>query len=109
SGLISSAITTTIYPTLSRLVEEDKIHEISKVINKTIYLISLIIIPISIFSIFYSKDIISLVFERGAFNHKSVEITAIVFACYSVGILFSGIKDIFDTIFYSFGDTKTPM
>lgn len=109
SGLISSAITTTMYPTLSRLVEEDKINEISKVINKTIYLISFIIIPLSIFSIFFSKDIISLVFERGAFNEKSVEITAIVFACYSVGILFSSIKDIFDTIFYSFGNTKTPM
>lgn len=109
SGLIAGAVTTAIYPTMVEIVAKNDMNRFKKLLIKTIYLLSAVLIPVSFASFLFSKEIVSIVFQRGAFDETSVYYTALVFSYYSIGILFTGLKDIFNNVFYSFGDTKTAM
>jgi putative peptidoglycan lipid II flippase len=109
SGLLTTAVSTALYPLMSQLAVEKNYEKLRTVLVQAIYLVSIFIIPVSIACVLFSNSIVSLVFQRGAFDSESVSRTAAVFSGYSVGMLFMGLKDIFSNVFYSFGDTKTTM
>lgn len=109
NGLFTSAISTSLYPTMSKLVAQDRLDELKKVINKIFKIVYLVIIPISIIMIILSKQIVYIVYSRGAFDNSSVLSTSSVFLGYSIGMLFIGLKPIINNIFYSFEDTRKIM
>ena len=109
NGLFTSAISTTIYPTMSKLIAEEKKEEFKKLMEKIIIITAIIIIPMSIVMLLLRKEIVSLVFERGQFNKESVEITSMVFAGYLIGMYYIGIKIIINNAFYSIGNAKIIM
>ena len=68
-----------------------------------------LLIPAAAGLILCSKEIVSVLFERGMFGAVSVQTTSSVLIFYSVGLFaFSGIR-IFANYFYSLKDTKTPV
>lgn len=104
NGLFTSSISTSIYPTMSKLIAQNRIDELRYVIHKIFKFVYLIIIPISIVMIILSKQIVYVVYSRGAFNNNSVNTTSSVFLCYTIGMLFIGLKPIINNIFYSYED-----
>lgn len=109
SGLLSSAIATALYPQVIELISLKQKKELSNLITKIINIFYLCMVPISIACVMFSNQLVSAVFERGQFNSDSVKLTAGVFACYSIGLLFIACSTVITNIFYGHGDTKTPM
>lgn len=109
SGLITGSINTVFYPSMAEFIANDDIKGLRNNLTKIIFVISSILIPITVFSFIYSFDIVSLVYERGKFDSLAAYRTAEVFRFYSLGILFVGFKDIVSNVYYSFGDTKTTL
>jgi putative peptidoglycan lipid II flippase len=109
SGLLTTAVSTALYPLMSRLAAEKNYEKLRAVLIQAIYLVSIFIIPVSFACVLFSNSIVSVVFQRGAFDAESASKTAAIFSAYAVGMLFMGLKDIFGNVFYSFGDTKTAM
>lgn len=56
----------------------------------------------------FSREIVTLLFLRGAFTEQDVEATAQVLFFYSLGLLAFSIKDVMLNVFYALQDTKTP-
>ena len=108
-GLFISTIAAVIYPNLSKLSNEDNKEKFIEVIVQSVNTIVLLIIPISIGSIVLAEPVVRIVFERGAFNSEATSMTAIALACYSIGMLGFGLRQILNKVFYSLQDTKTPM
>lgn len=109
SQIFVANIVTVLYPMLSILsTESDKIN-FSLAVKKSINSIIILIVPISVVSIFLSEPIVRLVFERGQFNSNDTILTAQSLACYSIGMCAFGIRALLNKIFYSLKDTKTPM
>lgn len=71
-------------------------------------MLSLILAPISVITILFSNDIVSMIYQRGVFDENAVSLTATVLSFYAIGFLFSGIRELVAKSFYAFGDTKTP-
>lgn len=109
NGLFTSTISTILYPTMSKLVAEEKKEELKKIIENTIIIVAIIVIPISMLMILFKEEIVSIVFQRGEFNENSVEVTSMVFCGYLVGMYYIGIKQIINNVFYSIGNTKVIM
>lgn len=109
NGLFTSAISTTVYPTMSKLIAEDRKKEFKELIEKIIIITAIIIIPLSFLMLLLRKEIVSLVFERGEFNTESVSLTATVFAGYLIGMYYIGTKTLINNAFYSIGNTKIIM
>ncbi len=109
SGTISTAIGTATYPTIIQYVAENKEDQLRTLIDKIVNVISYIIIPVSAYCAFFSTELVTIAFQRGAFDASATTLTAQVFVGYSVGMLFIGLRTIISNVYYAFGDTKITM
>ena len=98
-----------IYPIFSRLSNDEDSSEFKDIIRKSLNIVILIIIPVSVGAIVLANPIVKILFERGKFDSNATIMTAQALRCYAIGISASGITTILNRIFYSMKDTKTPM
>lgn len=108
-GMFVASITSVIYPLFARLTSDKNMEKLKETLSTSVNSVTLIIVPVSIGAFILARPIIELLFERGEFTHKDTIVTAQVLACYAVGMLASGIRDILVRVYYSLQDTKTPM
>jgi putative peptidoglycan lipid II flippase len=108
-SLFASSIATAIYPTTSELVANNDIDRIRNLLNKMLSFTWLIILPATAGLIALDKDIIRLIFERGAFDTRATYLTAGALKYYSLGIFAVASSPIMARTFYSFQDTITPV
>lgn len=108
-GLFIATIASVVYPNLSKVSIVNNKEKFIKSVYQSINTIVLLIIPISIGSIVLSEPVVRIVFERGAFNSESTDLTATALLCYSIGMIGFGLREILNNVFYSLQDTKTPM
>ena len=64
-----------------------------------IALMVLLTVPLAMICWFRSEDLIVFVFKRGHFSADDVEVTAGVLRCYAAGMLFMGMREIFNRVF----------
>ena len=109
SGTISTAIGTATYPTMIQYIAEGEEEKLKSLIGNIIGVLAFIIVPISLFCMSFSKELVTIAFQRGAFDASATELTAAVFLCYCIGMLFTGVTTVVSNVFYGYGDTKTTM
>ncbi len=108
-GIFITTIAVVIYPMLSKLSSENNKEKFAESVAQSVNSVILLIIPISVGAIVLAEPVVRIVFERGAFNSEATHMTAIALACYSIGMIGFGLRDILSKVFYSLKDTKTPM
>jgi putative peptidoglycan lipid II flippase len=108
-GIFVMSIATVMYPQISRMVSENNIQGLKKILSESINIISLLVIPITLGSMIFSNEIVELLFERGAFDNIAVSLTSSSLFFYSIGMLGFGLREVLSRAFYSMQDTKTPM
>jgi putative peptidoglycan lipid II flippase len=107
-GLLSTSLTTAVYPTFSSLAVEKDFTGYVETFRKTISILAYVMIPISAIFVFLSQPIVKILFQRGAFTQNAAETTAFTVSMYSIGLFIYSANDILTRIFFSFKDTKTP-
>lgn len=109
SGLLSSAIATAMYPQMIELITLDKKDELGRLVVKIINIFCVLMFPITLACVLFRTELVSAVFQRGAFDTSSTTLTASVFALYCLGLFFIACNTVISNIFYGHGDTKTAM
>jgi putative peptidoglycan lipid II flippase len=69
----------------------------------------LLALPASVGLIFLRKPLISLLYQRGEFDERAVEIVAWALLWYAAGMVGHSIMEILTRAFYAQHDTKTPV
>lgn len=102
------SMTTIMYPKLTELFasEDESRFAFS---HRYIEVISFIVVPSSIALILFSRDIVSVLFARGAFDSRSVSMVSSALSVYAIGVIGVSFRDVLNKIFYSVKDTVTPM
>lgn len=108
-GLFVASITSVVYPVFSELGARKNLKQLKITFCKSVNSIILITMPISVGAFILSEPIIKILFEKGAFDKTATIMTAQILACYAIGMVASGIRDITVMVFYSLQNTKTPM
>lgn len=108
-GLFITTIVSVLYPEFSKISSKNKSDEFKKLIIKSINIIIILIVPISIGAIVFAKPIVSLLFERGAFGVEATKMTSTALVYYSIGMVGAGLYTLLGKIFYALKDTQTPM
>ena len=111
-AIFVTSIITVIYPKLAKMSNSNEENSKGNFINtvvKTSNCITLFVLPIAVGAIILSEPIVRILFERGAFDEMSTQMTSIALKLYSVGLLAVALRDILYRVFYSMSDTKTPM
>lgn len=109
SSLLITGITTVIYPEFSKSSAENDDKGMAEMFSFSMNLFILIIVPIIAGGLLLGREIIKIVYGRGAFDLNAVERTAPLFICYLICLIFTTFRQTSSRVFYSYGDSKTPM
>lgn len=108
-GVFISSIQSVVYPLLSKLSSEGNSQAATGIIRKSVNVVIVLMVPIAVGIMVLSIPIVQLAFERGKFDQSATLLTAAALSYYALGLPASGLRNILGNVFYSFGDTKTPM
>ena len=108
-GVFVSAITTVIFPLLSKESSNDNMSGMKKIMGYGINLILLITIPATVGIVVLSTPIVQVAFERGAFTSNDTIMTSSALIFYSLGLVASSLRLLITRVYYSLQDTKMPM
>lgn len=108
-GLIGVAIGTVILPSLSTQKAEHDQQKFKAMLDWAARVIVLVGVPASIALFMLSTPIIQALFQRGEFDLRDTQMTAMALQCMSGGVLAFMLIKVFAPGFYAIQDTKTPV
>ncbi|MDD4599651.1 MAG: murein biosynthesis integral membrane protein MurJ [Negativicutes bacterium] len=100
---------TVLYPRLSTLYFSGDEKKYLNTLSLAIRMILFIMIPLMAYLILFSKPIIQILFERGAFTPQATALTVTALQFFTLGLLGTGIIELLNRAFYAQQDTKTPV
>lgn len=108
-GVFSYALSSVSLPALSKLAANKDMKGFTKSISFAMRNLLVILTASAAFFILASNWVVFLVYQRGAFDAYSAQLTAEVLLYASLGLPFFGASKILVTAFYALQDTKTPV
>ena len=108
-AIFSTALATAVLPVMAGHATKNRNHDIKDTLIFSLRMIFFILIPASIGFMVLGKPIIKILFQRGAFDVNSLNITYNALLFYSFGLFAYGGIRILATTFYSMNDTATPV
>ena len=106
-SIITISITTAILPRFSQLASAKLDEELKEKLQVALTNTSLIFIPLTLLFIFFGKEVIRILFERGNFNYQSTQMTYEVLFYLSLSLLFYSLYGILNKLFYVYEMVKT--
>jgi putative peptidoglycan lipid II flippase len=108
-GVFGYALSSVTLPSLSKLAHEGDMLRFKATLFFALRNLMLILIPTAIGMLIFSRWIIHIVFQHGAFDAYSTHITSQVMFYAALGLPFFGASRILVSAFYALQDTKTPV
>lgn len=108
-AILGLAISRAIAPELSRLRGSRNYRDFGHVIHFGIDLNLFLLVPVTVFFLFFDQEIIALFYYRGAFTMDAVHRTSLAFLFYSLSLAPMGLVVLMGRIFSAFENNRAPM
>lgn len=108
-GLFVLSVVTAMYPVMSSYASKQDYYSTRKLLTESIILVELFLIPISIGTLIFHKEVVILLYGHGAFDTTAVELTSTALFFYAFGMLGFGLRQVLSRGFYAMQQTKTPV
>lgn len=108
-GVFAIAVSTVILPTLSRQAAEGRMDELRETLLFGLRTVAFVTIPAAAGLIALRRDVIAVLFERGAFDAPATSLTSVALLYYAMGLFALGGMRIMAPAFYARKDTRTPV
>jgi len=106
-GLVGQAVGVASYPFMARLAAEQRLGELSDLLNKLLRYLA-ITIPISVLVIILRHEVVLVLFQRGVFTPASTALTAEALAFLMVGAFAFSAQTVVARGFYAMQNTLLP-
>ncbi len=100
-GVFSVAISTVLFPTISRLAARDDLLGLRRTIASGTRQIFFMLLPASAFLLVLSEPVVRLVFQRGEFGPASTTLTSGALFFFAIGLAFNGASLLIIRAFFS--------
>lgn len=100
---------TIILTDFNNLCAKNETAKVENTMRRTISTMTLILIPITIVTVFNANEIVKIVYERGKFSSDATALVSGVLLFYALNFVPVMIQGIYNQAFYAFGDTMKPM
>jgi putative peptidoglycan lipid II flippase len=107
-GVFAVSIGTVLLPDLAEYAKSSQWEAYNERLVNAIYIISLITIPITFFTLAQGDNLIRLLFQNQRFGEQSVALTRAAFTFHIPGMFFIAINRILAPAFYAQSDSKSP-
>jgi putative peptidoglycan lipid II flippase len=109
SSVLLGGIATTTLPLIAHYAAQNDRLRMKESFIRSFKIITLVAIPICIWLIFTSKNMLTLLYVRGQFTEKDAAAAGIVIALMTPYVLFSRLTSISQTPFFSLMEMKMPL
>jgi putative peptidoglycan lipid II flippase len=100
-GMFSVAVTTVLFPTLSRMASRRDVAGMRRAVGIGMRQINLLLIPAATFMIVLATPIVRLVFERGQFNSESTRLVSVALFWFAFSLPFGGLNLLLTRTFFA--------
>ncbi len=108
-GIVATAFGTVLLPVFSRQYSDGEIDKLKSTVNSSLSDLTFLMMPAAAGLVALAPQIVSLLYERGEFAPEDTIRTARALACYAPGLIVFSIHKVFNPLFHSMRDTRTPM
>jgi putative peptidoglycan lipid II flippase len=108
-SLFVLAVSTAIFPTLSRHITEGHPAEMARTLGRGIKVVFLLTVPAVVGIVLLREPIVTLLFQRGAFDVRATEMTAVALLFFAVGLVGHCLVMLVSRGFFAVQDMKTPV
>ncbi len=108
-NLFVVAVNTAVFPSLSALAAREDHKELGDTLVFGLNLIGLFTIPAAVGLFVLSLPVVRLLFEHGAFDARSTQMTAFALQFFVLGLFAQGAYNVINRSYYALQDTKTPV
>ncbi|XXG79719.1 hypothetical protein AAC387_Pa09g0729 [Persea americana] len=107
-GILLSTIMLPLIPTFSRLEKSSSWPSLKENLQQAILLCVASVLPITLSVCVLAKEIISILFQRFAFDSAASTLVSSLLICYSIGSPFHVIRELLVVVYYALEDGKLP-
>jgi putative peptidoglycan lipid II flippase len=100
-ALFAIATSVAIFPKVSRYLKNDDDKKAHNMLNQSFWFLSYLLTIATIIGIIFSKEIVWLLYERGAFEANDSQNTSLILTMYLVGLIPFGLSRIFSLWLYA--------
>jgi len=108
-GVVLTSFLVPVFPSIAQLAAEERYTEMRNKVLRALGYILLLCTPALIVGMVWTEPAIRLVFERGAFDARSTALVSEAFFYLCLSIIPYIFRDTITRVFYSLGDSKTPL
>ncbi|MEZ5918553.1 MAG: murein biosynthesis integral membrane protein MurJ [Alphaproteobacteria bacterium] len=108
-GVVGIAVGTALLPMLSRALGRGDMKEGRNLLNRALEYCLLLALPAAAALVAVPYELITVLFERGAFTAADTKVTAFVLTCYAIGLPAHISVKVFSTAHWARQDTVTPV
>jgi len=108
-GVIGIAIGVVLLPSLTRQLRSGQVDQYQRSLNNALEFSLVLTLPSAVALAMVPNEIISVLFQRGAFGEEAVIGTAMALAAFAFGLPAFVLNKVFSPGYFAREDTKTPM
>ncbi|RVU53802.1 murein biosynthesis integral membrane protein MurJ [Anaerosphaera multitolerans] len=107
-GIFITAITATVFPTMTRTFSEQGMVQGKKVMNASVKSVLFLTVPATVGMIILARPIVDLAFFHGRYTLQNAIDTTATLRFYTIALISMSISNVLNRVYYSLSDTKTP-
>lgn len=108
-GVFITTLLTVMYPIITEYASNRQFDQLKTTVRENVQVILFIVIPLIVGGMIYSRDIVKILFMRGAFDQNALDMTSTAMYYYLFAMLGVGLREIFFRIYYAMENNKKPM
>lgn len=108
-AILMTAVTTVIYPLLSKMEGKGDRGSIRKLYKKGLLYLILLLVPATVIAYFFADFLVAIVFGHGNYTVESVEFTVPIFKAFTLSMLFLAANTYITRFYYAKGNSIIPV
>lgn len=108
-GFLITPVLTVFYPSLAARWSAGDQARFRELVEEGLIICLFLLVPVTVGLALLRVDVVRFIFERGAFDARATQATAVATLCYGLALLPIAWRDHLSRAFYALQDTSTPM
>ncbi|MDR3983048.1 MAG: lipid II flippase MurJ [Dysosmobacter sp.] len=107
-GTLICSLCSVLYAHLTEQISRGNKRAVSQLTERTVLLLTVLLLPVTVIAVAQSEDIVHLVYGRGVFDNQAADMTAQALRGYCLYFIPLALREIYSCIQYGYQDSKRP-